>query len=71
MYKNMIPADLISRDRHPMEPTRCYAGRVDVNALEEHLKQHARNLQLEADFEHFKRRVAPSCENPQLERKEQ
>lgn len=63
MYKNMIPADDILRDPHPMERTGCYAGPVDVAALEQQLtEQHERYLRLAADFENFRKRAVQEAE---------
>jgi molecular chaperone GrpE (heat shock protein) len=71
MYKNLIPADHISRERHPMEQSRCYAGPVDVAALQEQLKeQHERYLRMEAEFADLKKRMAQCRENAQGERNE-
>ena len=71
MYKNMIPADFISREPHPQERTRCYAGPVDVDALEQQLtEQHERYVRLAADFENFKKRTAHEVEKRATAQKE-
>jgi molecular chaperone GrpE len=71
MYKNMIPADVIARERHPMEQTRCYSGPVDVDALQQQLaEQHERYLRVAADFENFKKRTAHEVEKRATAQKE-
>ena len=71
MYKNMIPADVITRQTHPMEQTRCYSGPVDVDALQQQLtEQHERYVRLAADFENFRKRVAQEVEKRAAAHKE-
>jgi molecular chaperone GrpE len=71
MFKNMIPADFLIRDPHPMEHSRCHSGPVDVSALEQQLtEQHERYIRLAADFENFKKRAAQEIEKRSAAQKE-
>ena len=55
MYKNMVPADAVAREPHPMKGACCYAMPGDGAALQE---QHERYLRLTAEFDNFRKRAA-------------